>query len=231
MLRLRPSQPAPLCARSGFPCSPPPCWLQTAGPLGIPGVLGCPPWRLLFSLPDSHSLCARLALLCAGILCFPFFPAVCTTEPSSRGRCSTRRLKDFERLPGIGPTERSALVTQHMPNPVMHQDRPQGFSFIVLVHLDCGARLPGMKPQPCLLLVASGLFPRLSEPASLRLGNGMWVARDSPNVTMAQARLPASAPPPLCAAGGPGHCLHHMLTRVQFTGPKYTHCCVTVPTI
>lgn len=77
------------------------------------------------------------------------------------GRCSTHRLKDFERFPGIGPTVRSALVTQHMPIPMMHQDRLQGFSFIVLVHLDCGAELPSMKPQPCLLLVASGLLLRL----------------------------------------------------------------------
>lgn len=38
---------------------------------------------------------------------------------------------------------------------------PQGFSFAVLVCLDYGARLPGVKPQPCPLLLASGLLLKL----------------------------------------------------------------------
>lgn len=38
---------------------------------------------------------------------------------------------------------------------------PQEFSVTVLVCLDCGAELPGVKPQPGFLLVASGLWLKL----------------------------------------------------------------------
>ena len=110
---------------------------------------------------------------------------MCTTEPGSQGTpCACTgtcahthahgctELKDFQKFQGIGFTVYVAEVTQNQCS--VHSPY-SGLRPIpkVSVSLDCGAKLPGVKIQPCLFLVASGLLLKLSEPPWLHLGRDM----------------------------------------------------------
>lgn len=158
----------PHCERSRNPAVPLPADFRPQDLWGSRVFLGAHPGALHFPYwtPTGSALGWPYCVWAV------YVSHVCTTEPGSRGIvCRMRRLKDFERLPGIGPAVCPAVVTQHVPVPVVRQDPAR-----VLIHglgaLDCAARLPGVKPQPCFLLVASGLLLILSGPALLRLGSG-----------------------------------------------------------
>lgn len=109
---------------------------------------------------------------CVHVLCVLRVPTVCATEPGSQrmpcantqahvGTHACTELTNFQRLPGM-----TLLCVELRPHRMSQSRRraetcPQEFSVTVLVCLDCGAELPGVKPQPGFLLVASGLWLKL----------------------------------------------------------------------
>lgn len=120
-----------------------------------------------------------------------------------------RRLEDFHRLLGFGPTVCSAVGTQNESVSTVCRDR----SPRVLIHRVGVSRLWNQtawcETQSCFLLVASGLLLKLSELPLLHLGSG-----DVGRMLLFQPG-PGSWPVPLlCAAGllGP-------------LGAAFTTCC------